>query len=136
VNEGPDYPVPPINVDTNNYKYHTYTMEFLPHEARFLVDGAVRQRFPDRLIPKGDPRYDYVTTVPRTPMGIFSLAEIGMDRDSATYAMEKAYFESHVDTCLGCWPNTIGGTPAAHHMIDYMKIWDLPSDAKLPDFPY
>jgi hypothetical protein len=132
--EGPDYPVPPINMDTTSYKYHTYTMELFPHEAFFLIDGAVRFRFPDRLILPSAPQYDYVSKMPRTPMGIYSLAEIGMDGDSATYAMEKAYFEANSATCQGCWD--VNGQHAAHHLVDYVKIWDVPSDIIIPKFPH
>ncbi len=71
-------------------------------------------------------------------MNITSLAEIGMDQDSgtfATFAMEKAYFEEY-DTSLshGCWD--VNGQHAAHHMVDYVKIWDLPSDMKVTNFSY
>jgi hypothetical protein len=114
-------------------------MELLPHEAYFLVDGAVRHRFPDRLIPVGDPRYDYVTNAPRAPMSI-EPGEIDMDGDpsdtssGSIYYMEKSYFDSHVDTCLGCW--SVNGVPSAHHRIDYVKVWDLPTDMIVPKFPH
>jgi hypothetical protein len=139
--EGPDYPVQAINVDSTDYNYHTYAVELLPHEARFLVDGAVRQRFPDRLVPKGSQQYDYVTKFPRTPMSI-EPAEIDMDGDpndtsaGSVYYMEKAYFDANHTTCLGCLPLTIGGQPSPHHLVDYVKVWDLPSGSKLPDFPH
>ncbi len=144
--EGPDYPVAPILVDTTTYKYHTYTMELLPHEAEFLVDGAVRQRYPDHLIPIGDKRYDYITTFPRAPMGIIP-AEIDMDGvpsdysdTNSIYYQEVKYFEANIATCQGCDlvespPGSSHFQHTAHHLVDYFKIWDLPSDAKLPNFP-
>jgi hypothetical protein len=140
-NQGPAYPVPPINVDDTTYKYHTYSMELLPHEAEFLVDGAVRYRFPDRLVPIGDQSYDYVTTSPRAPMNIIP-AEIGIDGSpsdysdtNSTYYQEVKYFETNSATCLGCWTDA-HGQHIASHRIDYVKVWDLPSDMKVPNFPH
>ncbi|MFI5201155.1 MAG: hypothetical protein ACHQNE_02055, partial [Candidatus Kapaibacterium sp.] len=56
------YPVQHIpfngNDTTGGYTYHTFAMEWLPHEVRYLIDSVVVCRFPDRLIPPGNPYYD------------------------------------------------------------------------------
>jgi hypothetical protein len=54
--------------------------------------------------------------------------------------MERKYFESHATDTVknpGCWDVTIDGKTyhAAHHLIDYVKIWDVPKDVKIPNFP-
>jgi fatty acid desaturase len=44
--------------------------------------------------------------------------------------LERTYFETATSTPSwpGCWDVTIGGRTyhAAHHLLDYVKIWDLP----------
>ncbi|HEX5315831.1 MAG TPA: hypothetical protein VFX22_04185, partial [Candidatus Kapabacteria bacterium] len=124
VDEGPGYPIPMFQMDTTGYKYHTYAMEFLPHECEFLVDGAVILRFPDRMVPPGDIRYDYVTSYPRA-----SLPIIPGELEMQNTPFAEAYFRNNVGSCLGCWDN------AAHLRIDYVKVWDVPADIKIPDFP-
>ncbi len=42
--------------------------------------------------------------------------------------LDKTYFLDNVGTCAGCQDN------AAHHMIDYEKVWDVPSDMEIPDY--
>jgi hypothetical protein len=132
-NEDPQYPTPSIPVNFSKYEYHTYTMELLPHEAHFLVDGFVKLRYPDRLIPKNDFRYDYVTSTPRTPFHIQPGA-MYFHGDAGVFAAQKLSFDMYKDSLShGCWP--INGHSAAHHLIDYVKVWDVPSDMRLPDFP-
>jgi hypothetical protein len=106
-------------------------MEFLPHEWRFLVGGAVVRREPDRLIPRNDKRHDFVSEFPRmlTPVnfgefdigGAVRLAARASDGD---YQARKADFKARY------------GTTAASTHIDYFKVWDLPSDYIIPKFPY
>ena len=49
---------------------------------------------------------------------------------------ERHYFEEHPD-CAGCDTVTIGTQTyhAAHHKIDYVKIWDVPADKKISAYP-
>ncbi len=126
IDEGPDYPIPLVPLDTNGYKYHTFTMELLPHECEFLIDGAVVLRFPDRMVPTEDIRYDYVSTFARTPLPI-QLADLVLDGYS-DYAMEAAYFLSNMNTAPGCQDS------AAHMRVDYMKVWDVPSNVSIPPY--
>ena len=119
-------------------------MEVLPHEIRILYDSNVVRRIPDRLVPPGDPHYDWVTTMPRSLAGIWP-AQTDFDLDgndsfgthpgSVTY-QERKYFE-HAATTPG-WPGfgNVDGKPAAHHMIDYVKVWDVPADVKIPNLPH
>jgi len=109
-------------MDTNGYVYHTYTMELFPHECEFFVDSLIVLRFPDRMVPKEDLRYDYVSQFPRTPIQ-FLLSSLGIDPGNVhgEDSIETAFFLNNVATAPGCW----GG--AAHGLIDYVKIWDLPS---------
>ena len=130
MDEGPAYPIPLIPMDTNGYVYHTYTMEWFPHECEILIDGIVVSRFPDRMIPVGDIRYDYMSTYPRVPEGMY-IGELDIDGGPGyatygPYATEKAFFQSNVATAPGCWNN------AAHDLIDYVKIWDLPAGYSVP----
>ncbi|HWF43184.1 MAG TPA: hypothetical protein VG537_00945 [Candidatus Kapabacteria bacterium] len=156
------YPVPPYGfngMDTTggSYQYHTFTMELLPHETRILMDSNVVWRSPDRLIPPGNPFYDWASFIPRSPVGIHPAeAEIdgnanGYDlfgKDTTTFVykgvrywnsitgQERQYFDQHPHN-PGMWDVTIGGKTyhAAHHLIDYVRIWDVPADVKIPDFP-
>jgi hypothetical protein len=151
VDEGPDYPVPGIAFDTTKYQYHTFTMELLPHEMRILYDGNVRLRFPDRLIPPSYPQHDCITKLPRAPMdayvgefdidGSYTDDPLGTHPGSITY-QERKYFE-WADTMLshGCWdvqipPVTGPSYHAAHHLIDYIDILDLPQGMKVPEYPH
>jgi hypothetical protein len=111
------------------------------------------------MIPLGTPTYDWVTTMPRSIYQIY-LAETDIDNtpgdslgtDTSTYPYngsryfnsithaERNYFE-HAAATPG-WPGmknvTIGSKtyPAAHYLIDYLKIWDMPADAKITPFPH
>ena len=147
------YPIPPLpfNADdtAGHYEYHTFAMEFLPHEVRILVDSVVVRRLPDRLIPVGSPYYDWITTLPRAPIDILP-AETDIDYDlndpfgvdtshgsgwyglSSITNVERRYFE-HALSVPG-WPGVWGG--AAHHLIDYIKVWDVPKDVIIPDLPH
>ena len=145
---GNGYPQPPVAFDgddtTGGYVYHTYTMELMPHEMRFLVDGNVIRRFPDRLIPVNNKQYDRISKFTRN-CTYFYPAEfdidltpgdtLGTNPTSRTY-MERNYFETHLSN-PGMRPVTIGGVTynAAHHLIDYIKIWDVPADVKISGFP-
>ena len=50
---------------TGGYHYHTFGVEILPSEIRFLYDSTVVRRLPDRLVPRNDPEYDVVTQLGR-----------------------------------------------------------------------
>ncbi len=176
---GFSYLIPPMNVnidldtglaetDTTPYQYHTFGMEIFPSEIRFLVDSVVVRRIPDRLIPRGDPYYDWAWTTPRSPIDIH-LPELDLDfstytnasgatvtdtlgQDSSTstykgvtyynsiaYAI-RSYFEHHGDSCEGCWdveepPGSGRWLHAAHHLVDYIKVWDVPADVQIPKYP-
>ncbi|HZK76058.1 MAG TPA: hypothetical protein VFD13_04040 [Candidatus Kapabacteria bacterium] len=160
------YPIPGVMIDRDTlpddtaayartpYKYHTFSMEWLPHEVRFLIDSNVVRRIPDRLTPPGTPYSDWATTGARSPANIRP-AEFDIDvgngsdplgtDDTVAYLMsdgtqvfksityyERKYFESHTHN-PGFWD--VNGRPAAHHLLDYVKIWDLPSDMIVPKFP-
>jgi hypothetical protein len=150
------YPMPamPFNgIDTvGHYEYHTFAMEWLPNEVRFLVDSVVVRRYPDRLVPPGTPYSDWVTTMPRAltdlrpsqidfdnnfndPFGdTVSLNQYG-GFNSQMYIQRK-YFE-HAASVSG-WPGfeTVDGKSVAHHMIDYIKVWDVPKDVYIPNLPH
>ncbi len=113
VNENYDAPIPEVAFDGNDttggYVYHTYTMELLPNEMRYLIDGNVVRRFPDRLIPPSNFNYDVISNVPRVATSI-QPAEFGIQQSTydsagvsyndslgthpgtATY-MQRQYFE-------------------------------------------
>jgi hypothetical protein len=141
INEGVfDYPGSPFLLDWGNpdsgYEYHTFAVEILPHEIRFLYDSNVVRRIPDRLIPRGTPYYDVASTYPRLPVcirpGEMDIDANPSDTTSGGY-LEKKYFEAHADSCSGCWP--YHGQPAAHHLLDYVKVWDVPADVKISGYP-
>ena len=156
------YPVPflPFNANdtTGHYEYHTFAMEFLPHEVRYLVDSVVVRRFPDRLVPPSSPYYDWVSTTPR----IFpDIRPAQTDFDLSTYQdslhithtdslgthpgtlmyQERKYFEhaAAFETAhpIPGWPGfeMINSKPVAHHLIDYVKVWDVPKDVFIPNLP-
>jgi hypothetical protein len=154
-----NYPVATLPFNGNDtaggYEYHTFAMEWLPHEIRYLVDSVVVRRFPDRLVPKGNPYYDWISTMPRSLASIRP-AEVDMDANSNNFDLygtddtvaytydgvtfyksinyqERHYFETHTGN-PGFWP--VDGKPAAHHLIDYIKVWDVPADVKIPDLPH
>ncbi len=120
-------------------------MEWLPHEVRYLIDSNVVRRFPDRLVPKTSKYYDWVTTEPRTPASIYPAEfdidfgspdndSLGIIPGSASY-FERQYFLSHDSTTgEGFWP--VHGMPAAHHLLDYVKVWDVPKDVIIPGYPH
>jgi len=137
---------------TSPYQYHTFSFEVLPHEIRYLCDGNVERRIPDRLIPRNSPFYDWASKFPQYPIvlqpGEVDIDQSGNDPDplgtdtttqsdwpfykSATYA-ERHYFETHT-TNPGFW--NVNGKPAAHELIDYVKVWDVPADMKIPSYPH
>ena len=159
VTEGGGYLMAPEafngNDTTGGYEYHTFTMEFLPHELRYLVDGNVMRRVPDRLIPVNDKHYDWVTKMGRTQININPSEvdldigsykdSLGISHDDSTGVhpgtvgyMERQFFESHdTESVMGFKDVTIGGKTyhAAHHLIDYVKVWDVPADIKIPNYP-
>ena len=141
-------------------------MEWLPHEVRILYDSVVVRRFPDRLIPPGNPQYDWVSTQPRSNIELFPAQfdiDLGTYTDTitklkdtdwfGTYGardgygdflsitkQQRQYFETHT-TNPGFWPVEIppgSGIwyPAAHHLLDYVKIWDVPKDVTIPKYPH
>ena len=55
--------------------------------------------------------------------------------------MERKYFESHATDTVknpGCWDVTIDGKTyhAAHHLLDYVKVFDVPKDVIIPAYPH
>ncbi len=113
--EGCPYPLPPVHLIAN--QWHTWTMELLPHECRFLVDGIVVHRIPDHLIPPTYQQADFVSYFPRmlTP---FIFGEFEFDNSSQKSMMERLY-----------------GTQMSRR-IDYMRVWDLPSNYTVQQFPH
>jgi hypothetical protein len=136
------YPAAPFDMyDTvGDYKYHTFAVEILPHELRYLIDSNVVLRLPDRLIPPGDPHYGL--NLDREPLD-FYLGELdlgasdplGADSTSLLY-QEKTYFEAHPYN-PGFRDVTIDGKTyhAAHELIDYVRVWGTPKDVTVPNFP-
>jgi hypothetical protein len=148
VQENAGYNIPPVLVGADTigdsahlaayahepYKYHTFAMEMLPHEVRILYDSVVVRRIPDRLIPPGNKFYDWACTYARNELNVHP-AEMDIDGGSSGIS-ERNFFEQYDTSCSGCWPVTIGGVtyPAAHHLVDYMRIWDMPADAKIQPY--
>ncbi len=139
-------PIPPVVMDrdtagldsagmvayaTTPYRYHTFGMEWLPNEVRILYDSNVVRRLPDRLIPRNSPLYEWASTYARSPVNIHP-AQFDMD-GGPTGVLEKAFFEVFGSTCSGCWP--IDGKPTAHHLIDYVKVWDLTNASSISPMP-
>jgi hypothetical protein len=123
---------------TTPYKYHVFSMEWLPNEIRFLLDSNVIRRWPDHLLPVGNRFYDWPNKIPRGPVN-FRPAEWIMNPGSYPLGVDsasRAYFEAYDTTCSGCGDVTIGGKTyhAAHQKVDYIRIWDVPSDVKIPNF--
>jgi hypothetical protein len=134
------------------YRYHTFAMEYLPHEVRFLVDSVVVRRLPDRLIPPGTPYSDWITKEPRAAL-VFHAGEFEVDNDtsdpfgvdstvaytydgynaykSETY-YERKFFELHPNN-PGFWD--VYGQHTAHHLLDYVKVWDVPKNVTIPGYP-
>jgi hypothetical protein len=121
-------------------------MEFLPHEVRYLIDSVVVRRFPDRLVPPGTPYSDWVTTMPRSMTDIRP-AEIDIDWGGTSdpfgttpgtqMYMQRKYLEHALATpgWPGVWPDKYGH-PAAHHLVDYVKVWDVPRNVQIPNYPH
>jgi hypothetical protein len=147
-------------IDTVGCEYHTFAMELLPNEARFLIDSVVVRRFPDRMTPPGNFYSNWITTLPRVPFNLLP-AQFGMDYNakdlygdtttldpygwwgmkSVTY-VERKYFEhaaafEQAHPVPG-WPGfeMVDGKPVAHHMLDYVKVFDVPRDVYVPDLPH
>ncbi len=161
---GDGYPVPGYRIDTSAiseycfdttnlqntpYRYHTFTMEFLPNEVRYLIDSNVVLRIPDHLTPPGNRAFDWVHQIGRQGM-IMIPAEFDIDNQpggndpfgvqttgdaNCTVTMpyrERKYLEEHINDCKGCWP--YHGQPAAHLLVDYVKFWDVPANVQVSDF--
>jgi hypothetical protein len=120
------------------------------------VNSNVVARLPDRMIPNWIPEYGF--NLDRSPLdlriGEFDINggndPFGLDTtfaywlpdtitkhyNSITYA-EKRYFETHPNN-PGFRPVTIGGKtyPAAHNLIDYVRVWDVPKDVIIPNYPH
>jgi hypothetical protein len=122
-------------------------MELLPHEVRFLVDSNVVRRIPDHLVPTNTPYYDWASKIMRSPVNIHP-AEFDIDLDTndrfgvvpgtSTYN-ERHYFETHLGN-PGFWdvdipPGSGHWYHAAHHLVDYVKIWDVPTSMKISGYP-
>jgi hypothetical protein len=144
------YPVAyvPFNAgdtDTVSYKYHTFAMEWLPNEVRYLVDSVVVMRWPDRLVPPGNQYYDWVARMWRAPIEIqpaqFDMPgggdPFGIDSSDNTQMYQARKYFEHA-AAQSSWPGfeTIDGKRVAHHMLDYVKVWDVPANVKIPDFPH
>ncbi len=138
INEGV-YPMPAILTNdtstTSGYEYHTFGVEWLPHELRYMYDSNVVYRVPDRLIPPGNEFYDWASQIPRSLLPIHP-AEADIDNDS----ISAAFLNAHPNA-PGCWDVQVPpGTPplyhAGHERIDYFKVWNLPADVKVDSYPY
>jgi hypothetical protein len=121
------YPQPAIF--NHSGEYHTYTFEMLPNEWRFFVDGAYVRRVPDRLIPVGDKRHNFVRDFPR----MLTPAQIHFDIDGRTRVGERAADASYLQRVLD-FVSRYGSQ--ADMKIDHIKIWDLPGQYKVAPFPY
>jgi hypothetical protein len=155
-----EYPEPSVAFDWGDsagYAYHTFGVEILPNEIRFLYDSNVVRRIPDRLIPPGHREYDVASKLGRTPPsfyigqldydrnGDYTFDPYGIDstKDGGNYISktfrERTSFEQAV--ALG-WhgfePATIGSItyPAAHDKIDYVRVWDVPRDQRISNYPH
>ena len=139
---------------TGGYHYHTFGVEILPSEIRFLYDSTVVQRLPDRLVPRNDPEYDVVTQLGRGAFN-FWIGQFDLDNNddlsdpfgekdsvdshgnytSRTYAQRRD-FELHAaaPSWPGFWPYR--GQPAAHDLIDYVCVWDVPSGSEITKYPH
>jgi hypothetical protein len=115
--------------DPSSYQYHTFTIELLPNEAEFLLDGNVVRRYPDRLIPPTDKHANWISTLPRfTPN--FHIGQMTLDGVDAS---QMDILMRHIIDCPGC--SDVTGNHAAHTRIDYVKIFDVPDDVRVSGFP-
>ncbi len=158
------YPIPPLRFNgldpVGGYQYHTFAMELLPHEVRYLIDSNVVRRIPDRLLPKDNPYYDFAGTIPRSMVDIrptetdidVGIKDTFARNDTVAYSsggvtyyksityQELLYFATHPYN-PGCWdveipPGSGHWVHAAHHLIDYIKVFDVPKDVQIPDYPH
>lgn len=157
------YPTYPYYFDGNDtsggYEYHTFAMELLPNEVRLLMDSNVVWRSPDRMVSPGNKYFNWASWIPRSPVGM-NPAEEDIDlnpsdslgSDTTTFMFDGVkYWNSitgrerqsldhaaSVPGWPGVWDVTIGGRTyhAAHHVVDYVKIWGVPANMNVPDFPH
>lgn len=146
-----DYPGPPFALDWGKtdtvYRYHTFAVEILPSEIRFLYDSNVVRRIPDRLIPLGDTENDLAWKLPRSHFNFFigqldqdnnddaHTDPFGNDSGSITWEQRQSFEHAAASpSWAGFWP--YHGKNVAHDLIDYVRVWDVPSDMKIPDFPH
>ncbi len=143
--DGSASPLPAFPFDlydtAGDYKYHTFAVEVLPYELRYLVDSNVVCRLPDRLISPNHQKYRFFISQvpPDLRIGEFDLDgsdPFGLDSTSITY-QEKKYFEEHPHN-PGFRDVTINGKTyhAAHDLIDYVRVWTVPSDVTIPKYPH
>jgi hypothetical protein len=120
-------------IEMTEYTYHTFAMELLPHEMRYMMDSNVMARLPDRLIPPSYKRSGLL--IERSPLDL-RIAQF--DLDYSILATQQAYFEHAAARTTPLWPGfrNVGGKPAAHQLVDYVRIWDVPADVKIPNFPH
>lgn len=71
-----------------------------------------------------------VAQLARFPMAV-QLPELDVEALAPLHP-EKLYFESHPHN-----PGfeDVNGKPAAHHLIDYIKVWDVPTSVQIPNYP-
>jgi hypothetical protein len=96
----------PAAVDVS--QWHAYSVEWLPHEIRYLVDGVVRFRWPARAIPTSDEHYDVVS----------KMHGKWLDLLPGSTGVLSSYKDN---------PALDGGLPAIH-AVDYVRVWSLPAD--------
>ncbi|MDP4198803.1 MAG: hypothetical protein Q8922_02415 [Bacteroidota bacterium] len=132
--QGYNLPAMPFDLgdSTGGYTYHTFGVEILPHEMRYMMDSNVMARLPDRLIPPSYRRSGLL--VERSPLDL-RIAQF--DLDYSILATQRAYFEHAAARTTPIWPGfrDVGGKPAAHHLVDYVRIWDVPPDVQVSNFP-
>ena len=118
-------------------------MKLLPHEVRYLVDSVVVRRFPDRRVPPGNAYYDWAGTMPRSATDIHPAQndmpggdDIFGDTVGSQMYQARVYFEHAA--AQASWPGfeTIDGKRVAHHMLDYVKVWDVPKNVIIPNYPH
>ena len=145
-------PAVPFDWYDTTWTYHTFGIELLPNELRFLYDSNVVLRLPDRMIPQDNRYYDIMKNLDRTVMKFF-VGEIDLNpnsdwsdpygsdstRDmygnyiSRTYAWRHDFETRYANHQAGF--DTLHGQPTAHKHIDYVKVWDIPSGTQIPNYP-
>ena len=130
-----DYPAPFEAMEwgdsaPSSYRYHRYGAEVLPHEIRIMLDSNVILRYPDRLVPPTNREFDFTTKLGRS-WAKFYIGEFDFTgaADSASFA-----YASHAPAWAGFW--RYHGQNSAHDMIDYVRVWDVPADVRIPNFPH